>query len=241
MWNSCTPRHLLRSFFGPIMKMSPGFPWIIWFAGLNLPPLVAQLDTIHLMKLTLIKFLDIFKLATLFFIHAFCTFNNYIIWLWFYPVLKIQIEFIVLLFSTAMSSFVKTDFVKSWKKSNSHYLLAILYLASIFIQLTSIYCALFIVFLIICSEFVDAFVTWFQTKGKIFTLKTSLFTREVQVWNSSVCYYWHYYFFEVYKILAWRQINFKLKKNTLYGPFLWVWFNCLKATATLRRQFTLYH
>ena len=32
---------------------------------------------------------------------------------------------------------------------------------------------------------------------------------------------------------------FKLKK--LYGPFLWMGFNCLKATATSRRQFTFYH
>ena len=27
----------------------------------------------------------------------------------------------------------------------------------------------------------------------------------------------------------------------LYGPLLWMGFNCLKATATLRRQFTFYH
>ena len=32
-----------------------------------------------------------------------------------------------------------------------------------------------------------------------------------------------------------------LKKTKLYGPFLWMGFNCLKATATLRRQFTFYH
>ena len=56
MWNSCTPRHLLGGLSGLTVKMSAGFPWIIWFVGLNLPPLVAQLDTIHLMKLTLIKF-----------------------------------------------------------------------------------------------------------------------------------------------------------------------------------------
>ena len=69
-------------------------------------------------------------------------------------------------------------------------MLTILYLASIFIQLTSIYfwCALFIVFLIICSEFKDAFVLWFPTQEEIFTLKTWLFIGEVQTWNSSVCY-----------------------------------------------------
>ena len=31
----------------------------------------------------------------------------------------------------------------------------------------------------------------------------------------------------------------KLKKK-LYGPFSWMGFNCLKARATLRRQFTFY-
>ena len=33
----------------------------------------------------------------------------------------------------------------------------------------------------------------------------------------------------------------KTLKKKLYGPFLWMGFNCLKATATLRRQFTFYH
>ena len=56
MWNSCTPRHLLRSSFGLIMKMSAGFQWIIWFVGSKHLPLVVQLNTIHLIKLTLIKF-----------------------------------------------------------------------------------------------------------------------------------------------------------------------------------------
>ena len=28
------------------------------------------------------------------------------------------------------------------------------------------------------------------------------------------------------------------KKKKLYGPFLWMGFNCFKATATSRRQFT---
>ena len=31
------------------------------------------------------------------------------------------------------------------------------------------------------------------------------------------------------------------KKKKLYGPFLWMGFNCLKAKATLRRQITFYH
>ena len=32
----------------------------------------------------------------------------------------------------------------------------------------------------------------------------------------------------------------KKKKKKLYGPFLWIGFNCLKATTTSRRQFTFY-
>ena len=40
------------------------------------------------------------------------------------------------------------------------------------------------------------------------------------------------------------KVWFKEKKplkTKLYGPFLWIRFNCLKATATSRRQFTFYH
>ena len=33
----------------------------------------------------------------------------------------------------------------------------------------------------------------------------------------------------------------KKKKKKLYGPFLWIGFNCLKARSTFRRQFTFYH
>ena len=38
------------------------------------------------------------------------------------------------------------------------------------------------------------------------------------------------------KLLTAFPKNLKLKKK-LYGPFLWMGFNCLKATATSRRQF----
>ena len=49
-----------------------------------------------------------------FFICFFCTFNYYILFDYrFYPVLKIQINFFVLLFFNVMSSLAKTDFVKS--------------------------------------------------------------------------------------------------------------------------------
>ena len=36
-------------------------------------------------------------------------------------------------------------------------------------------------------------------------------------------------------------VSLKKKKKKLYGPFLWMGFNCLKARATSRRQFTFYH
>ena len=64
--------------------------------------------------------------------------------------------------------------------------------------------------------------------------------------------------YRIAKILLWRvygtdlvqlthieKKNLKemqsLKKKKLYGPFLWMGFNCLKARATSRRQFTFYH
>ena len=74
MWNSCTPRHLL-SFFGLIMKMSARFPWIIWFVGSNLPPLVITARYYSFDEAD--KFWDFFKLAKFFFICFFCTFDNY--------------------------------------------------------------------------------------------------------------------------------------------------------------------
>ena len=36
-------------------------------------------------------------------------------------------------------------------------------------------------------------------------------------------------------------LNLKLITKNLYGPFLWMGFNCLKVTATSRTQFTFYH
>ena len=43
---------------------------------------------------------------------------------------------------------------------------------------------------------------------------------------------------EQYETHAW----YSFLKKKLYGPFLlWMGFNCLKATATSRRQFTFYH
>ena len=37
------------------------------------------------------------------------------------------------------------------------------------------------------------------------------------------------------------RIKNKWPKTKLYDPFFWMEFNCLKATATSRRQFTFYH
>ena len=43
-------------------------------------------------------------------------------------------------------------------------------------------------------------------------------------------------------LLKFQNFSLKLKKKfKVYGPFLWMGFNCLKATATSRRQFTFYH
>ena len=38
-----------------------------------------------------------------------------------------------------------------------------------------------------------------------------------------------------------RAGHSRWKKKQLYGPFLWMGFNCLKARATLGRQFTFYY
>ena len=46
--------------------------------------------------------------------------------------------------------------------------------------------------------------------------------------------------FEKHDLLAFTFLK-KKKKKKLYGPFLWMGFNCLKARATSRRQFTFYH
>ena len=40
---------------------------------------------------------------------------------------------------------------------------------------------------------------------------------------------------------SWVFYSYKKKLKKLYDPFLWMGFNCLKATATSRRQFTFYH
>ena len=42
-------------------------------------------------------------------------------------------------------------------------------------------------------------------------------------------------------LTLYHHILISLKKTKLYGPFLWMGFNCLKASATSRRQFTFYH
>ena len=42
-------------------------------------------------------------------------------------------------------------------------------------------------------------------------------------------------------VLGYKHKFEAIKKKQLYGPFLWMGFNCLKARATSRRQFTFYH
>ena len=42
-------------------------------------------------------------------------------------------------------------------------------------------------------------------------------------------------------LLLHNSVLYLEKKKKLHDPFLWMGFNCLKATATSRRQFTFYH
>ena len=43
------------------------------------------------------------------------------------------------------------------------------------------------------------------------------------------------------KKMPYKKKNGQIKKVLLYGPFLWMGFDCPKARATSRRQFTFYH
>ena len=47
--------------------------------------------------------------------------------------------------------------------------------------------------------------------------------------------------FSIYMNRQFINPSQSIKKKKLYGPFLRMGFNCLKAKATLRRQFTFYH
>ena len=40
--------------------------------------------------------------------------------------------------------------------------------------------------------------------------------------------------------VVFSAVHYKKMKNIM-APFLWIGFNCLKASATSRRQFTFYH
>ena len=46
---------------------------------------------------------------------------------------------------------------------------------------------------------------------------------------------------KIYTHYTFEQACFKRDLKTLWPLFLWMGFNCLKATATSRRQFTFYH
>ena len=52
-----------------------------------------------------------------------------------------------------------------------------------------------------------------------------------------VCIYIYIYIYICIYIFSYMYIYIK----KLYGPFLWMGFNCLKAKAASRRQFTFYH
>ena len=120
-------------------------------------------------------------------------------------------------FFNAMFSLAKTGFVKSFVvnmgvnelmqcfkqgKNKLHYLLEILYLASIFNQLTSIYfwCALFIIFLIICSELQTPLDFNFQPRRK-FYLK-NLIIHQGSPDMKQFCELLALLFLEVYKTLV---------------------------------------
>ena len=62
-------------------------------------------------------------------------------------------------------------------------------------------------------------------------------------WNGFTSLYWVFILsmnWLIYTPPAKPHDNFLIFKK-LYGPFLWMGFSCLKATATSRRQFTFYH
>ena len=66
------------------------------------------------------------------------------------------------------------------------------------------------------------------------------FTQVYHKWQSHDIWFLRY---EVHQTEFFCHLGpfFKKLQKKLYGPFLWMGFNCLKACATLRRQFTLYH
>ena len=69
--------------------------------------------------------------------------------------------------------------------------------------------------------------------------------------SADIILYWLYCFafFLIHKCkiilskgnLVFGVWQFLILKKKMYGPFLWIGFNCLKARATSRRQFTFYH
>ena len=83
---------------------------------------------------------------------------------------------------------------------------------------------------------IEIFIESYSTCSKptsFFWLKRRLFalhsTTQSKLWSVSFPH-------------SWSTGLTLLKKKQLYSPFfLWMGFNCLKATATSRRQFTFYH
>ena len=85
----------------------------------------------------------------------------------------------------------------------------------------------------------DVYQPLFMLVNTLFFFENSIW---VQLWKNllpnQLCLFWMWNNILVYFL---RSMCSNIKKK-LYGPFLlWMRFNCLKATATSRRQFTFYH
>ena len=54
-------------------------------------------------------------------------------------------------------------------------------------------------------------------------------------------FFFQFYGFEITENVFASQKDKSKTLKKFYGPFLWMGFNCLKARATSRKQFTFYH
>ena len=62
-----------------------------------------------------------------------------------------------------------------------------------------------------------------------------------RIWHAGLLQKLHSHRVAGLSLLSNRQLQVVLTLKKIYGPYLWMGFNCLKARATLRRQFTFYH
>ena len=79
------------------------------------------------------------------------------------------------------------------------------------------------------------FQDWFRFSGNLHRYKTC--------WSVNDHLYIPTFWIEKYSCFSIRGSTIYLwnSKKELYGPFLWMGFNCVQARATQRRQFTFYH